>query len=477
MAAALGIGPRLRLGQSARMTQQLGQAIGLLQLSGLELRARIARELEANPLLEEAADGGGNESAEPRREREDDPVLRDEPVAEPADSFETAADAGAVWRLPGRGGGGFDGIEAALPAPETLRGSLKAQIGADIADPLERAIGLCLVEWVDDAGRFAGDIEHVAAQLGCPPERARRALARLQACEPAGVGARDLRECLALQLAARGALDPPMERLLDNLDLIAKRDLTALAARCGIGEDEAIARVAAIRALNPKPGAAFDAAPAPVIEPDIVARPRPRGGWDVALNADALPPPLAVRRYRAAGGNGAWTTADRAWLRERRQAADWLLRALDRRARTILRVAGALVRLQEPFLENGVRHLRPLTLREVADAVSMHESTVGRVARDKYMATPRGVFELRYFFSAAIPAAAGGEGHAAEAVRQRIRELVDAEPASRVLSDSGLAAALRESGIDIARRTIAKYRESLNIPPSTQRRRIKSARI
>ena len=486
MAAAPGLGLRQRLGQSARITQQLSQAIGLLQLSNLELRAYVARELERNPLLEEAEDAGeapGGADDPDGPEADDDGgedgefAFQDEPFAEPGGAFDDEY-GGAVWRVSGRGGGGgFDAIEATLAAPETLRRRLEMQVGADAADPVERAICLHLVEWIDDAGYFAGDAALAAERLGCAPERVERALARIQACEPAGVGARSLRECLALQLAARGALDAPMERLLDNLDLLARRDLAGLAARCGIGEDDAAARVAAIRALNPKPGAAFHGAPAPAIEPDIFVRPRPGGGWEVALNADALPRPLAARRYRAALGGGARSAADKAWLRERRQSADWLLRALDRRADTILRVAGALVGFQREFLDKGVRYLRPLTLREVADAVSMHESTIGRVARDKYMATPRGIFELRYFFPAAIPATAGGGRHSAEAVRQRIRALVDAEPASRALSDSRLAALLRESGIDVARRTIAKYRESLDIPSSAQRRRIKSARI
>ena len=448
-----GLGLRQRLGQSPVMTPRLRQAIQLLQMSSLDLRAHLDRELESNPLLERAE-------------------------AERGDADESGAfafDSGPAAFAPD-GRRGVDGIEDTLAGEKGLRRRLEEQIGADVADPDERLVCRYLIESLDDAGYFTGDLFEIARNLGCGRARVESALARLQKCEPAGVAARSLRECLALQLAERGRLDAPMARALDNLDLVARRDLAALAARCGVDEDAAVRLVREIRSLNPKPGAAFDSEPVQVAIPDVRVR-RRRGEWEVALNPAALPRLLVNRRYGALADRRGAGADDRAWVRRRLESANWLLRALDRRAATILEVATELVRRQGEFLRHGPRRLEPLTMREVADRVGLHESTVSRVAGGKFIDTPRGVFAFRYFFSAAVPGADGRSSHAAEAVRQRIRELIDAEPPSRALSDDNLAALLRESGIDVARRTIAKYRESLNIPSSVQRRRRKSARI
>ena len=439
------------------MTPRLQQAIHLLRLSNAELHAYVERALESNPLLERA--GADDAGAAPDIEQGFD--------ASPIHGGEGGLDAG-------------DRTEPDFEGAKSLRRHLEEQIGVDVADPRERLICSWLIDSLDEAGYFAGDIGRIAARLGCSRTRVEAALERLHACEPVGVGARNLRECLALQLAERGQLDAPMERLLDNLDLVARRDLEGLAARCGVDEEGVRKRVRRVRAVNPKPGASFETAPLQTITPDVHAR-RTARGWAVSLDAESLPRLAIDRRYsalarRGAPGNGR-DAEDRAYVRENLQSADWLLRALEQRAATILKVSRELARAQREFLDKGVHRLRPLTLRDVAERVGMHESTVSRVTSDKFMSTPRGVFGLKDFFSGALPAAGGSDGHASEAVRRKIRELIEGEPASRVLSDDGIAVLLRGSGIVIARRTVAKYRESLNIPSSVQRRRLKSARF
>lgn len=458
MAGALRLEPRL--GQSPVVAPRVRQAIGLLRLSGLELREWAEREIERNPLLERA---------------EPEPESPGESPGDPYVDSLAGVDSFAGGGVAREGGAAsFDGAADSLAEPATLRRSLEEQVGVDAADPAERAICGHLIDSLDDAGYLTDDLVAIAARLGCSEDRVARALARVQACEPVGVGARSLRECLALQLAERGRLDGPMERLLDNLDLLARRDLAGLATRCGVGEDEAAARAREIRALDPKPGATFDGAAAPAIVPDVLVRAR-GGGWAVSLNAAAAPRLAVDRRYRALPGRRGG--ADAAWIRERLQSADWIVRALERRAESILKVSLELVRRQDGFLRHGVHRLEPLTLREVADRVGLHESTVSRVTSGKFAAAPRGVFALRRFFSAALPSADGGARHAAESVRQRIRALIDGECAKRTLSDERLVALLRESGVDIARRTVAKYRESMNIPSSFARRRRKDARL
>jgi RNA polymerase sigma-54 factor len=302
-------------------------------------------------------------------------------------------------------------------------------------------------------------------------------LAKAQRCDPAGVFARSLAECLRLQLAARDRLDATMVALLDNLDLLAARELSRLATLCEVDDEELVLMVHELRELDPKPGLAFAAETAQTIVADVLVSRRADGGWAVELNAETLPRVLVNNRYYAEVSRHARAKQDRAYLGENLQSANWLVKALDQRANTILKVTGEIVRRQQGFLLHGVRHLRPLTLRDVAEAVEMHESTVSRVTSHKYMATHRGIFELKYFFTSAIPGRAGGEAVSSEAVRDHIRSLIDKETANAVLSDDRLVTLLRGSGIDIARRTVAKYRESMKIPSSVQRRRLKRASL
>jgi RNA polymerase sigma-54 factor len=295
----------------------------------------------------------------------------------------------------------------------------------------------------------------------------------LQSFEPAGVCARNLTECLALQLKERNRFDPAMEALLGRLDLLAKRDFAQLRKICGVSDEDLADMVSEIKRLNPKPGLAYGSTTVQPIVPDVFVRPAPDGSYHVELNSETLPKILLNQTYHASVSKSAATPAEKAYLAEKFQSATWLIRALDQRARTILKVSAEIVKQQDAFFAHGVQHLRPLNLKTVADAISMHESTVSRVTANKYMATPRGIFELKYFFTSAIAGANGSEAHSAEAVRHRIKQLIDAETPDDVLSDDTIVEKLREAGIDIARRTVAKYREGMRIASSVQRRREK----
>jgi RNA polymerase sigma-54 factor len=356
-----------------------------------------------------------------------------------------------------------------------LADHLTEQMALAITDPAERMIGQYLIDMVDEAGYLAGEIDTVAEKLGASSARVDAVLQRLRSFDPPGVFARNLTECLAIQLKDLDRYDPAMQALVENLDLLAKRDMAALRKICGVGDDDLTEMIAEIRNLNPKPGLAFGSSAVQPIVPDVFVKAAPDGTWQVELNSDTLPKVLINQRYYAQVSSTTRTDKDKAYLADCLQNATWLVRALDQRAKTILKVSGEIVRQQDAFFANGVEHLRPLNLKTIADAISMHESTVSRVTANKYMATSRGIFELKYFFTSAIAAADGGEAHSAEAVRHRIKQLIDGENTRDVLSDDTIVDLLREAGIDIARRTVAKYREAMRIPSSVQRRREKKA--
>jgi RNA polymerase sigma-54 factor len=336
-------------------------------------------------------------------------------------------------------------------------------------------IGRYLIDMVDEAGYLSGDLAGVAEKLGAPLTAVEAVLAELQTFDPSGVCARNLTECLSIQLRDRDRFDPAMQGLVAHLDLLAKRDLAGLRRICGVNDEDLADMIAEIRNLNPKPGLAFGSTVVQPIVPDVMVRSGPDGSWRVELNSDTLPKVLINQRYYAQVSTGARNDKDKSYLAECLQTATWLVRALDQRAKTILKVSSEIVRQQDAFFDKGVQHLRPLNLKTVADAISMHESTVSRVTANKYMATPRGIFELKYFFTSSIASSDGGEAHSAEAVRDRIRQLIDAESAQDVLSDDTIVDKLNGIGIDIARRTVAKYREAMRIPSSVQRRRDKLA--
>ena len=491
----------LRQSQQLVMTPQLQQAIRLLQLSNLELSAFVETELERNPLLERDAEV-------PERTdlvADDKPLPRDAndgglDFASPGDTTtrdldsdvsDTFPEAGANELGPdlqpstalstfdrARGATSSSGddasnIEDYVSEQRTLRDHLEVQLGLAISAPQERLIGAHLIDHVDEAGYLRVDLAEVADRLGVDVSRIEAVLRVLQAFEPAGVFARDLRECLALQLRERGRLDPLMQSFLDNLPLLAARNLPALRKALACDADDLSDMISEVRRLNPKPGLEFGNLAIEPVVPDVHVRMGSDGSWIVELNSDTLPRVLVNRVYYTRVHRTARSTQDKDFLLECLQNANWLVKSLDQRARTILRVAEEIVRQQDRFLVYGVQHLRPLNLRTVADAIKMHESTVSRVTSNKYISTPRGIFELKYFFSSAIASAGEGEAHSSESVRYRIKALIDAENPDDILSDDKLVEVLGREGIDIARRTVAKYREAMRIPSSVQRRREK----
>jgi RNA polymerase sigma-54 factor len=491
-----------RQSQALVMTPQLMQAIKLLQLSSQDLAAYVEAELERNPLLERAEPEpeGGNavdlaaaardgEVATGRLDEDlpDGSVSGDQVDATAERAFAADAElaptdhAGPAtyseWAGVGNGAR-YDAdfnLEAFVSVETTLHDHLARQLAMAITDPARRLIGRYLIYLVDEAGYLSGDLEAVAAQMGTTVAEVEAVLTILKGFDPPGICARDLAECLSLQLRERDRLDPAMQALVANLDLVAKRDMPALRKRCGVGDEDLADMLVEIRKLNPKPGLAFGSAVVHPIVPDVFVRPRPDGSWVVELNADTLPKVLVDQTYYAQVCRSARDAAAKAYLADCFQTGTWLVRALDQRARTILKVATEIVRQQDGFLLHGVSHLRPLNLKTIADAIGMHESTVSRVTANKYMATHRGIVELKYFFTSAIAAADGGEAHSAEAVRHRIRRLIDAERPDEILSDDVIVEELRRSGIEIARRTVAKYREAMRIPSSVQRRRNRHA--
>jgi RNA polymerase sigma-54 factor len=498
---------RLEIRQSHAlvMTPQLMQAIKLLQLSNLDLAAYVEGELERNPLLERAGEGegegGDRESApdaaaaewvENGRDRSDrnDGAAQKQPAADLDDVPPADADAAtsrsngeapmgaSEWA--GTGAGGRDtsdyNLEAFVSVETTLADHLAEQLALAVVNPARRMIGQYLIDLVDEAGYLTGDLSLVAEKLGAPFAEVEAVVAILQGFDPPGVCARNLTECLAIQLKERNRFDPAMQALVAHLDLLAKRDLAALRRICGVGEEDLTDMIGEIRKLNPKPGLAFGSTLVQPIVPDVFVRPGPNG-FIIELNSDTLPKVLVNQSYHAEIARTAKNEKDKTYLADCLQTATWLLRALDQRAKTILKVSTEIVRQQDAFFVYGVQHLRPLNLKTIADAIDMHESTVSRVTANKYMATTRGIFEVKYFFTSAIASADGGEAHSAEAVRHRIRQLIDAESPEKVLSDDTIVEKLREAGIDIARRTVAKYREAMRIASSVQRRREKQTSL
>jgi RNA polymerase sigma-54 factor len=496
----MAIAPRLdlRQTQSLVMTPQLRQAIKLLQYSNIEVTAFVEEELERNPLLErdEFPDAPVPERAAPDQVVLAGPAPADSVAAVSAETLPSEAtgpldmdhaesyDPGGVadgalslGRIDGRGGDpGFEGddrgIDEVADGRRPLREHIGEQLRLSFADPVDRMIGAHLIALLCPAGRLTAEPAAVAAAMGVALERVESVRSRMMRFDPAGLFARDLKECLAAQLADRNRLDPAMQILLDNLELLARREIRKLMALCGVDSEDLADMIGEIRALDPKPAASWESQTAQLVVPDILMRAGPEGSWLLELNPETMPRVLVNERFYARVAPRA-RKEERVFLTERLANANWLVRSLQQRAQTILRVAAEIVRQQEGFLRHGVTHLRPLILRDIAEAVEMHESTVSRVTSNKYIATPRGTYELKYFFTTALHGTDGGE-HSAEAVRHRIRILIEAEGPEDVLSDDAIVAVLRGEGVDIARRTVAKYREALHIPNSVQRRREKA---
>lgn len=475
------------------ITPQLQQAIKLLQMSNLELEAFVETELERNPLLQRderenegddtpAADGPTtDEHAADADARADLDTTHDEasPGERATGDAPEAADAGGAidWSRAGSGGSfDHDGEigDGAMALEKTLTQHLQEQLSASGLRGAELVIAGVLIDAVDEAGYLRAETDEVAQRLGCPVDRVEAVLGVIQGFDPVGVAARDVRECLMIQLKDQNRYDPAIGALLDNLPLLAKRDLPALRKLCGVDDDDLRDMIAEIRGLTPRPGAAFPGGEAAsAVAPDVFVREGAGGLWHVELNSDTLPRLLVDQRYHARVSGQAKSEQEKTFVSDCMAQANWLMKSLDQRARTILKVSSEIVRQQDAFLAYGVEHLRPLNLKTVADAIGMHESTVSRVTSNKYMATPRGLFEMKFFFTSAIASSEGGEAHSAESVRHKIKQLIDTEVAEAdVHSDDRIVEILKAAGVDIARRTVAKYREAMRIPSSVDRRRM-----
>lgn len=530
---ALSAKLEFRQSQSLVMTPQLMQAIKLLQLSSIDLVSYVEEELECNPLLERDesdefgargtpdndagtfenghAQGASGEAWEAGEEAGTADQDYSEPAGEPADWVDTALTstggdmesaldtslanvfpdevptkaldpdqlAGSSWSATGSGAGAGGGsgdernLEAAYAAEVSLSDHLAEQLVLALEESTARVIGRYLIDCLDEAGYLRTEIDDVADRLGTRPEVIQDVLSVLQTFDPPGIFARDVKECLALQLRDKDRFDPAMQVLVDNLELLARRDFNQLKRLCEVDQEDFAEMLQEIRALDPKPGNAFGSINVQPVIPDVIVRPSPDGGWQLELNSETLPRVLVNQTYYASLPKAGLADNEKEFLTDCLQTASWLVKSLDQRAKTILRVSSEIVRQQDAFLTYGVEHLRPLNLKAIADAIEMHESTVSRVTSNKYMATTRGIYELKYFFTSSIAATAGGEAHSAESVRYKIKQLIDAESPDAVLSDDAIVRSLKDNGVDIARRTVAKYREALGISSSVQRRREK----
>ncbi|MCW1413005.1 RNA polymerase factor sigma-54 [Rhizobium sp. 1AS11] len=462
--------------QTLTMTPQLMESIRLLQLAHYELHQFVEQELEKNPFLELASNDGpapGDVS----------PISGENPNI---GTRKTSVDGSTGAELPGQWKSirdtanvpAADGPSLAefAASPETLHDHVARQIALTAFTPQERFIARELAGHLEDTGYVQVNLFELAKKLNVPETVVQRTLGTLQLLDPPGIFARNLRECLEIQLRQRNRFDPAMAALVANLEMLAQRNFRALKRYCGVDEDDLLDMMHEIRTLDPKPGNRFQSGGPEYIIADVWVRPSPGDGWNIELNPDTLPKVLINQTYFSEVSRLTTQNAqDQAFLNDCFQNASWLVRSLDHRAKTILKVATEIVRQQDVFLEHGIAHLRPLKLKAVAEAINMHESTVSRVTSNKYMLTPRGVFELKYFFTVAIASSQGGDAYSAETVRHCIKSIIAAEPLDKAFSDDEIVARLKESGIIIARRTVTKYREAMNIPSSVQRRRERRA--
>ncbi len=464
----------LRQQQSLVMTPQMQQAVKLLQMNNLELQDFLEAEMVQNPLLERVETENDQENSEDQASHAEE-VSHAEDSSPPEDF-----DAGS--KMAEIGAGGRSNFSDALPdfedtlvGQKTLRDHLLGQLHIEAETLLERSIGTLLIDRLDEAGYLREDLKVLAQQFGCLPEALNRVLKKLKTFDPTGVFARDLSECLALQLEEQGLYNSPMRALMSNLPLLAQHDLKKLSKLCEVSEEELSRMAAVIRGLNPRPSAEFEHVVAQTAIPDVLMKALPKnigGGWRVELNTDTLPRVLVNREYYTQVASKTKDKTEKEYLSHQLANASWLVKALDQRAQSILKVAAEIVERQDGFFLYGIEFLKPLTLRDVAEVVDLHESTVSRVTTGKFIGTPRGLLELKFFFTSSIEGA-DGQSISSETVKARIKILTDEEAPSKILSDDDLAALLNQEGMNVARRTVAKYREALNIPSSVLRRRMK----
>lgn len=492
----VGMKQEMRQAQQLVMTQQLQQSIKLLQLSSAELQEFIDAEIEKNPLLardeadaeartDEAPEGAEENTDDVRGEAKEISVSdKDYSAAESLEdehySNDYADEAHRVSAAEHTGGGGFSeagegpDIDNAAAHDKTLREYLLEQVHMDIIDPVELLLAEKLVDMIDDAGYLREDIGPLAESLGVTRQDVEGVIAKLQQLEPVGVFARSLPECLKLQLRDMNRLDPLMEMFLDNIEMMGRGELAGLKKKCGVNDEDFMEMLSDIRRCNPKPGAGFVTEDTQAVVPDVLVR-RGRGGkgWQIELNPDSLPRVLINRQYTAEVGVRASDKEAKKFMGEQLANANWLIKALDSRAQTILKVTEAIVKEQEKFLLHGIRYLKPLVLKDIAAAVGMHESTISRVTTAKYMATPRGTLELKFFFTSSISSGSGATDFSSKTVQFYIRDVIEKEEAERILSDDAIVTLLKDRNIEVARRTVTKYREEMNIPSSVIRRRQK----
>ncbi|MDE2405624.1 MAG: RNA polymerase factor sigma-54 [Sphingomonadales bacterium] len=488
----MALGPRLdiRQTQSLVMTPQLQQAIKLLALSNLEIETFIGEALDANPLLElgeapaapvpDAVPDGRRTTLESSpvdqligegRGDEDRPLDID---ASALDRDRDTGDSAFEGEARSTGGGEAPALDEHGAGEETLAAHLHAQVGACSRDAGTVFVARALIDRLDETGYLPTPLATVAEELGLAVPEVEAALALVQSLDPTGVGARNLAECIALQAREADRYDPAMARLIDNLELVARGEFARLKRMCGVDDEDFAEMLAELRGYDPKPGLRFGGGGGEAVVPDVLVTPRGDGGWNVAINQATLPRLLVNRSYYLEMRGACTDKAARGWLSEKLADANWLLKALDQRQKTILKVAGEIVTRQEGFFRHGVAHLKPLTLRAVAEAIGMHESTVSRVTSNKYLHCERGTFELKYFFTSGVASADGDGAVSAEAVKAAIRQLIEAEDPKAILSDDTLVDLLKDKGFELARRTVAKYREAIGLGSSVQRRRQKA---
>lgn len=514
----MALTPRLDLRQSQQlvMTPQLQQAIKLLQLSNLDLAAYVEQELEKNPLLErsdaleaqEASSGTEEQESAPASAENEDASLKELSISNdgtsPDDgnstpeadydntyndtaidmpveqSFANGADTGYLGANSG-GSSNFSSndlnLENTLSEDLSLQDHLTQQLSQLPLSNSQKLIASYMIDLVSDAGYFTEELNDIAESLGCGSDAVETVFTSLRAMEPVGIFAMDLADCLALQLKDQNRFDPAIETLLSNLHLLAEGNLKELLNICNVDQEDLGEMISEIKALDPKPGLQFDSEVAQTVIPDIFVRRRPDSSWHIELNSETLPKVLVNNSYYSVLNTKTKKKEEKEYLSECLSTANWLVKSLDQRAQTILKVATALVAEQEMFFTQGIEFLRPLNLKTIADNISMHESTVSRVTSNKYIASQRGIFELKYFFTSAINSTSGGDSHSAASVRHKLKRLVDDEAPNKILSDDKIVELMKLEGIDIARRTVAKYRDAMKIPSSVQRRRLKKQLI
>ena len=490
--------------QSLVMTPQLQQAIKLLQLTNIEINEFVGQEIERNPLLEladpskpERGDGKAEiiETNNPSENldtatlatKDNLPESNDEPLdinyndyleENYTSSGNTNYEQSNSWSSHSNKSNHFDyndSLEQVIENKISLTDHLLEQLNADISDPAERLIGYHIIHMLDPSGYFKSEISSVSDIIGCEETKAIQVLNRLKKFDPVGVFAKDLQECLTLQLIDKNRFDPIIEKLIENLDLLAKHDQKSLLKKCNVSLEELLEMVVEIKSLNPKPGDLYNNDVAQTVVPDVFVRKNNTFDWTVELNTDNLPKVLVNRKYSSLVNNKNSSDVDKTYINDQLNSANWLVKSLEQRAQTILKVATEIVKQQSDFFSQGIKYLKPLTLKDIAEKIEMHESTVSRVTANKYIESPRGVFQMKYFFTTSITSSCGENNLSSETVKVRIKELVNNEEPDDILSDDKIVEMLIKEDIDIARRTIAKYRESMNIPSSVIRRRQKKS--